>query len=168
MYQSESLPKWIRGFVVGCYQLCITIGLLLAALVNYGTENRLDSGSYRIPLAIQFAWSLILCIGLFVLPETPRFLIRSGKDEKAKRSLHFLRRLDVEDPALLAEFEEIQASYEYEKSIGTASYTECFKGTIGKRVFTGITLQSLQQLVGVNFIFYYVCSFQVLRRWNRC
>ncbi|MBE7199361.1 MAG: MFS transporter, partial [Parafilimonas terrae] len=32
MYQSESLPKWIRGFVVGCYQLCITIGLLLASL----------------------------------------------------------------------------------------------------------------------------------------
>ena len=46
--------------------------------------------------------------------------------------------------------------YEYEKSLGTASYIECFKGTIDKRVFTGVTLQSLQQLVGVNFIFYYV------------
>lgn len=60
MYQSETLPKWIRGFVVGCYQLCITIGLLLASLINYATQNRADSGSYRIPLAIQFAWSLIL------------------------------------------------------------------------------------------------------------
>ena len=156
MYQSESLPKWIRGFVVGCYQLCITIGLLLASLVNYGTENRLDSGSYRIPLAIQFAWALILCGGLFVLPETPRFLIKSGKPERAKKSLSFLRRLSVDDPALLAEFEEIYASYEYEKSLGTVSYIELFRGTIGKRVFTGVTLQSLQQLVGVNFIFYYV------------
>ena len=54
------------------------------------------------------------------------------------------------------EYEEIRASYEYEKSIGSASYIECFKGTIGKRTVTGITLQSLQQLVGVNFIFYYV------------
>jgi len=60
MYQSETLPKWIRGFIVGAYQLCITIGLLLASLINYGTQNRPDSGSYRIPLAIQFLWSLIL------------------------------------------------------------------------------------------------------------
>lgn len=36
MYQSETLPKWIRGMVVGCYQLCITIGLLLASCINYG------------------------------------------------------------------------------------------------------------------------------------
>lgn len=56
MYQAETLPAWIRGFVIGSYQLCITIGLLLASLVNYATQNRADSGSYRIPLAIQFAW----------------------------------------------------------------------------------------------------------------
>lgn len=60
MYQSETLPKWIRGFIVGAYQLCITLGLLLASLINYGTQNMTNSGSYRIPLAIQFAWSLIL------------------------------------------------------------------------------------------------------------
>lgn len=161
MYQSESLPKWIRGFVVGCYQLCITIGLLLAAVVDYGTATRLDSGSYRIPLAIQFAWSLILCVGLFILPETPRFLIKSGKAQKAKESLRFLRRLPVDDPALLEEYEEMYASYEYEKSLGSASYIECFKGTVGKRVFTGVTLQSLQQLVGVNFIFYYVSALTI-------
>ena len=164
MYQSESLPKWIRGFVVGCYQLCITIGLLLASVVDFSTANRLDSGSYRVPLAIQFAWSLILCIGLFILPETPRFLIRKGKHQKAKEALRFLRRLPVDDPTLISEYEEIYASYEYEKSLGSASYIECFKGTIGKRVFTGITLQSLQQLVGVNFIFYYVSAFAIARR----
>ena len=56
MYQAETLPAWIRGFIIGSYQLCITIGLLIAALVNFGTEDRNDSGSYRIPLAIQFAW----------------------------------------------------------------------------------------------------------------
>jgi MFS family permease len=36
MYQAETLPKWIRGFIIGSYQLCITIGLLVASLVNYG------------------------------------------------------------------------------------------------------------------------------------
>jgi len=155
MYQSETLPKWIRGAVVGCYQLCITFGLLLAALVNYGTENRTDSGSYRIPLSIQFAWALILCGGLFMLPETPRFLIKKGKLEQAKKSISFLRRLPIDDPDLIREYDEMRGNYEYEKSLGTASFLELFKGTIGKRVLTGITLQSLQQLVGINFIFYY-------------
>ncbi|KAF1988877.1 putative transporter, partial [Aulographum hederae CBS 113979] len=155
MYQSETLPKWIRGFVVGSYQLCITLGLLLAALVNYGTENRTDSGSYRIPLAVQFAWSIILCIGMFILPETPRYLIKKGSFPSAMKSLHFLRRLPEDDPALVMEFEEIKANWEYESSLGQAALKDCFKGTIGKRLFTGVALQALQQLAGINFIFYY-------------
>lgn len=159
MYQSETLPKWIRGAVVGCYQLCITIGLFLAAIVSYATRNRMDSGSYRIPLAIQFAWALILIGGLLCLPETPRYLVKAGKDESALRSLVFLRRLPADNPHILAELEEIKANYEYEKSLGTASYVECFRGTMAKRTLTGIVLQSLQQLVGINFIIYYGTSY---------
>lgn len=63
MYQSETSPKWIRGTIVGAYQLAITIGLFLAAIVNNATKHRNDTGSYRIPIAIQFAWALILVIG---------------------------------------------------------------------------------------------------------
>lgn len=155
MYQAETLPSWIRGFVIGSYQLCITIGLLLASLVNYATQHRMDSGSYRIPLAVQFAWSIILCTGFLFLPETPRWLIKKNRPESAAKSLKFLRRLDMDHPALRRELSEIEASYEYEMSIGTASYAECFKGTIGKRTFTGIGLQCLQQLAGINFIMYY-------------
>jgi len=159
MYQSETLPKWIRGAVVGCYQLCITIGLFIAAIVSYATQDRTDSGSYRIPLAVQFAWALILSGGLLFLPETPRWLVKAGKDQKAVKSLVFLRRLEADDPHVLAELEEIQANYEYEKSLGSASYIECFRGNMGKRTITGITLQSLQQLVGINFIIYYGTSY---------
>jgi len=63
MYQSETAPKWIRGTIVGTYQLAITIGLFLAAIVNNATYKRNDSGSYRIPIAVQFLWSLILVCG---------------------------------------------------------------------------------------------------------
>ncbi|RMY04747.1 hypothetical protein D0868_06789 [Hortaea werneckii] len=146
---------WIRGAIVGCYQLAITIGLLIAACVNYATQNRDDSGSYRIPIAIQFAWALILSFGMFCLPETPRFLVKAGKDSKALKSLMTLRRLPADDPQLIAELEEIKGNWEYEKSVGSAGYIECFRGTTGKRLITGIILQSLQQLVGINFIIYY-------------
>ncbi|KAK7524439.1 glucose transporter-like protein [Phyllosticta citriasiana] len=159
MYQSETAPKWIRGAIVGSYQLAITIGLLLAAVVNNATKDRNDSGSYRIPIAVQFAWAIVLVGGLIFLPETPRYLVKRDKHEAAAKSLASLRRLDANHPAVVEELNEIVANHHYEMSIGTASYLECFKGTIGKRLLTGCGLQALQQLVGVNFIFYYGTSY---------
>ena len=155
LYQSESLPKWIRGAVVGSYQFAITVGLFIAAIVDYATQDRNDTGSYRIPIAVQFAWALIMISGMLFLPETPRFYIKQGKTEKACKSLSRLRRLNVDHPALVEEIAEIQANHEYELSLGKASYIDCFRGNLGKRLATGCLLQGLQQLTGVNFIFYY-------------
>lgn len=154
MYQSETAPKWIRGTVVGAYQLAITIGLLIASIVDNYTNGRNDSGSYRIPVGIQFAWAFIIVVGMLILPETPRFCIKKGQPEKAARSLSRLRRLDVDHPALVEELAEITANHEYELSLGKATYLDCFRGNILKRLITGCLLQSLQQLTGVNFIFY--------------
>jgi sugar porter (SP) family MFS transporter len=155
MYQSETAPKWIRGTIVGAYQLAITIGLFLAAIVNNATKDRNDTGSYRIPVAVQFLWSLILVIGLLFLPETPRYLIKTDRYDKAAKSLAKLRRLPVDHPAVIEELNEVQANHLYEMSLGKSTYLDCFKGTLGKRLLTGCLLQALQQLTGVNFIFYY-------------
>ena len=159
LYQSETAPKWIRGTIVGAYQFAITIGLFLAAIVDNGTQGRANTGSYRIPVAIQFAWAIILITGMLLLPETPRYNIKMGRNEKAALSLSRLRKLDVDHPALVEELAEIQANHEYELSLGKATYVDCFKGTLGKRLMTGCLLQGLQQLTGVNFIFYYGTSF---------
>ncbi|RHZ72737.1 hypothetical protein CDV55_100765 [Aspergillus turcosus] len=159
LYQSETAPKWIRGTIVGAYQLAITLGLLIAAIVNNATKDRMDTGCYRIPVAIQFAWAIILVTGMLVLPETPRFLIKKDKHEAAARALARLRRMDINDPAIIEELSEIQANHEYELSMGTASYLEILRGSIGKRLATGCGIQALQQLAGVNFIFYYGTTF---------
>ena len=81
-------------------------------------------------------------------------MIKAGKDSKALESLKLLRRLPADHPTIRAEIEEIKGNYEYEKSLGSASYAECFKGNIGKRTLTGLGIQCLQQLVGINFILY--------------
>lgn len=96
---------------------------------------------------------------MLCLPETPRFLIKKGKDSQALKSLVFLRRLSADDPVIIAELAELKSNWEHEQSLGSASYIECFKGTTGKRTITGIILQSLQQLVGINFIIYYGTSY---------
>jgi MFS transporter, SP family, sugar:H+ symporter len=99
--------------------------------------------------------AIILVVGMLILPETPRFLIKKGRHDKAAQSLSRLRRLPADHPTLREELAEIEANHEYEMAIGTSSYLACFKAPIRKRLFTGMALQALQQLTGVNFIFYY-------------
>ena len=69
LYMAEIAPKKVRGALVSSYQFCITLGILLANCVVYATANRNDTGSYRIPIGIQFLWALILGVGLFMLRE---------------------------------------------------------------------------------------------------
>jgi MFS family permease len=152
LYQSETAPKWIRGTIVGAYQLAITFGLLLAAIVNNSTKERNDTGCYRIPVAVQFAWAIILVAGMIILPETPRFLIKQDRHEEAAKALARLRRVDVNDSAVIEELSEIQANHEFELRLGKATYWEIVRGSLGKRLATGCAVQALQQLAGVNFI----------------
>ena len=51
------------------YQFAITIGILLAAVINNATENFKDHSSYRIPISIQFVWAFVLGGGMALLPE---------------------------------------------------------------------------------------------------
>lgn len=63
-----------------------------------------------------------------------------------------LRRLNINDTAIVEELAEIQANHEFELRLGKATYLDILKGTIGKRLATGCALQALQQLTGINFI----------------
>ncbi|SCU84397.1 LADA_0D01486g1_1 [Lachancea dasiensis] len=161
LYQAEASPKWIRGAVTSCYQWAITIGLLLAACVNQGTHSRSDSGSYRIPIAIQLLWAIIMFTGMVILPESPRFYVMKNKVPEARRALSKLRGLSGDHSFVEAELEEIVANYNYERSFGSTSIWDCFKPANHqlKRITTGIAIQALQQLTGINFIFYYGTQF---------
>ncbi|KAL2113952.1 hypothetical protein VUR80DRAFT_1530 [Thermomyces stellatus] len=162
LYQSEMAPKWIRGSLVCAYQLSITIGILIASIINIIT-HRLEDGpaAYKIPLGLQLVWAVVLSFGLLILPETPRFLVKRGRNEDAGLSLSRLRRLDITHPALLDELQEIVANHEYELTLGPDTYSSVFKGSphLGRRTLTGCGLQILQQLTGINFIMYYSTTF---------
>jgi sugar porter (SP) family MFS transporter len=161
LYQSESSPKWIRGTIISAYQLFLTIGLLLAAIVNNATHNRNDSGSYRIPVIIQALWAVILAVGIYFLPETPRYFVKIGDIDQAAHSLGRLRRLPPDHPAVKSELAEIVANHEYELSIGKSSWLSIVQkaGSQRKRLFTGCAIMAGSQLTGINFIFYYGTQF---------
>ncbi|KAI7966442.1 hypothetical protein MJO29_002190 [Puccinia striiformis f. sp. tritici] len=162
MYQSECAPKWIRGGVVACYQWAITIGLLVASVTVNATKDFDSANSYRIPIGIQFVWAAILVIGLTVLPESPRYLLLKGNEEEAWKSLSRLYSAPYDDPDVQAEFSEIMASLEKERSFGKTSLLDCFKTDKRKnlqRTLTGLGVQGWQQASGINFFFYYGTTF---------
>ncbi|KAL2263551.1 hypothetical protein VTK26DRAFT_6287 [Humicola hyalothermophila] len=161
LYQSEMAPKWIRGTLVCAYQLSITMGLLAAAVVNILTYRLPTAAAYRIPIGLQLTWAVVLGLGLLILPETPRYLIKRGLKDAAALSLSRLRRLDITHPALIEELAEIEANHEYELALGPDTYKDILFGEphLGRRTLTGCGLQMLQQLTGVNFIMYYGTTF---------
>jgi SP family sugar:H+ symporter-like MFS transporter len=164
LYMSEIAPRKIRGALVAGYQFAITIGLFLASIVDNATKDRVGSSAYRIPIGIQFVFAVILAIGLFILPESPRFYVKTGQNEKAAKSLSRVRGQAIDSEFVQAELAEIVANYEYEMGIQQASWADCFKGGLHPRgnlyrVIVGTALQAFQQLTGVNFIFYYGTTF---------
>lgn len=123
------------------------LGLILAACVNESTGDRYNSGSYRIPVAVQILFGLILAGGMLFLPETPRYLIQIGKMDKAKAALGFLNSLPIEHPAVSQELHEITTHVELERAEGVG-YLDCWRGPLLKRQLTGCVLQAMQQLTG--------------------
>ncbi|KIW59931.1 hypothetical protein PV05_00189 [Exophiala xenobiotica] len=170
LYMSEICPRKVRGALVAGYQFCITIGIMLASIVVYATEDRTDTGAYRIPIAIQFAWALILAGGLMTLPDSPRYFVKRGRLEQATIALSKLRGQPRDSEYVQVELSEIVANEEYERAIipeagWFSSWANCFKGSLWqsksnlRRTILGTSLQMMQQWTGVNFIFYYSTPF---------
>jgi MFS transporter, SP family, sugar:H+ symporter len=170
LYMSEIAPKSVRGAIVSGYQFCITIGLLLAACVCYATQDRLDTGSYRIPIAVQMLWALILGGGLMFLPESPRYFVKRGKLDSAAETLARLRSQPRESEYVQQELAEIIANHEYELKVipqgnWLTSWLNCFKGSLWnpnsnvRRTILGTSMQMMQQWTGINFIFYFSTPF---------
>lgn len=170
MYMSEVAPRKVRGAIVSGYQFCITIGLLIASCTTYATEKRMDSAAYRIPMGIQFIPAVILGIGLFLLPESPRYFVKKGNTKRAAKVLSSLRGQPEDSDFVQNELAEIIANHEYEMSVIPqsgyfSSWYNCFKGGLMhggsnlRRTILGTSLQMMQQWTGVNFIFYYSTVF---------
>lgn len=152
---SEVAPKAVRGAIVSGYQFCITIGLLLASVVDNGTKDIMNSGSYRIAMAMQWIFALILGFGLFMLPESPRWYVKKNRNEEAALALSILRGQPADSPYITDELKELVANYNYEMKHMHAGWLDCFRGGWKpsgnlRRLVLGMTLQMMQQWTGVN------------------
>lgn len=158
LYVSEISPKRIRGMLVSIYQFAITIGLLVASGATQGTSNKSDPSSYRISIAIQIIWAVALGVGLFFLPESPRYYVKINRLDRAAQALSSVRGQPAESEYIQAELAEVKANFEYESQLTNTSWLDCFKGDLAspssnlRRTMVGIALQRFQQWTGVDFI----------------
>ncbi|MGI8650869.1 MAG: sugar porter family MFS transporter [Rubrobacter sp.] len=146
LYISEMSPAPVRGTLSSLFQLAITIGILLAYIINYALAG---SEEWRIMLLLAVIPSVGLFIGIYFLPETPRWLVSHGFIERAKR---VLRRIYGERN-VEAEVERIQRVERQER--GEAGVGELLSPVVRPMLIVGLGLAMFQQFVGINTIIYY-------------
>ena len=151
LYLSEIAPTEIRGAVASMNQLMIVVGILVAFIVNAIFAS---SGDWRIMLGLAAVPSLVLLVGTFFVPETPRFLVRQGDEEDAREVLAEVQPDDAgpeEEPE--RKIEEIRDLQEQEQSGGVRALLQA--KWLRPALIVAIGLAVFQQLIGINTIIYY-------------
>ena len=148
MYIAEIAPANVRGKLVSWNQFAIIFGMLVIYFVNLviarrGNEDWLISEGWRWMFFSGLIPSGLFLILLMFVPETPRYLVMKGKEEKA---LKVLNKISGEKSAPLI-LKEIKDTL-HETSIPWLSYGFLL-------IFIGILLSVFQQFVGVNVVLYY-------------
>jgi SP family arabinose:H+ symporter-like MFS transporter len=145
IYLSEITPAAVRGRFVTLYQLQMVIGSMLSFVVMYYLE-RLGAESWRYMLSTLSVPSLFLFVGLFFIPESPRWLVRNQKPDQAKR---LLVKLDGNEFAET----ELNAISESFKSLHREKISDLLSPKLRKVALFGVLLAVFQQLTGISAIF---------------
>ncbi|CDZ96176.1 hexose transport-related protein [Phaffia rhodozyma] len=160
-FQAEACPPKWRGVVTGSFQGCVTLGIFLANVVNKGMNTYKGATSWRVPIAIQLAFGLLLFIGFVFSPESPTYFAKRGETEKCRAAIARLRGTDLDSAETEEFFQNIQVRQQQEAALGDSTYRECFSpnGRILFRTAIGCIIQIGQQVTGINFFFSYGAQF---------
>ena len=161
LYISEFSPSRFRGMMVSLYQLALTIGIVLAYFSNayllnhsggsFGSDsmNRVFSTEvWRAMLGLGALPAAVFLISLFVVPESPRWLLLKGEEQKAK---DILTKIDGADAAK----NEIEAFKATGDEDSQTSLKELFKPVYRKPLWIGLLLPFMSQVCGINAVIYY-------------
>ncbi len=120
----------MRGHLTTYVNFCWGVGQLIGIGVIMSMLDRNDEWAYRIPYSLQWMWPLPLAVGIFCAPESPWWLVRRGKLDKAKAAL-----LRLTSPNREVEFDAdetidmmVHTTALEDKTTSGASYWDCFKG----------------------------------------
>lgn len=161
LYISEIAPSKIRGRLVTYYQFALTLGILVAYLSNAALLNGVSAPAvnpsflshlfhqeiWRGMLGIGVLPAILFLSGLFLIPESPRWLMQKGQTDEAKLIIAKITRQTLT---------EINADQSIiENNSPKSSYKELFAPSMRKALLIGILLPLFSQFSGINAIIYY-------------
>ncbi|KAJ5087533.1 hypothetical protein N7456_011149 [Penicillium angulare] len=180
MFNAELAPASIRGTLVGLQQVAICLGIMVSYWIAYGTNYiggttypHQSSAAWRIPLAIQLIPAIILCVGSWFLPYSPRWLMLVNREEESLATLARLRKQDPSSPAVQYEYLSLKVEAYADRETckmryGTDQKSWRTETLEYKRIFTtkvllhrvslGAGAQTFGQWSGINAIIYYAPS----------
>lgn len=147
VYLAEISPAGARGRIGSLTQLMIASGILLGYVGNLALS---PFGAWRLMFAVMIVPTIVLAVGVWVLPESPRWLLRKGRLDEARAQL-----------AQQVDAEELERTVsEMQESLATRRLPlrHAFATGLGKIIVLAIALEMLTQLLGINTIVYYAPS----------
>lgn len=145
LYIAEVAPYNIRGALVSLNQLAITVGIVVSYLVDFSLA---PSGEWRLMLGLAIIPSVILGVGMYFMPFSPRWLFSKGLADRAKSVLEKIRGTTLVGD----EIEEIKESLAAERE---SKWSDLLDPAIRNALIIGIGLAIFQQLTGINTVIYY-------------
>ena len=147
MYIAEISPASVRGRMVAINQLTIVIGILVTNVVNYTLRNN-GVDAWRWMFGLGAIPSGLFFLGALWLPESPRWLMKSGYSESSRKILVKI------GGAAYAQESMLQISGSLQGHV-KAKYRDIFSKAVLPAVLIGIGLAVFQQLCGINVVFNY-------------
>ena len=158
IYISEISPAAQRGALMSGYQVAIQMFALVGFWGAF-TCHSLFGGNlqWRIPVLIQLLPGIGLFTGsLFLLPESPRWLVGIDESEAAKQALAWLRMKDHAEPDISTEIAQLQRVFRTQASqVNQPFLKEILSKPLRKRLLVGAGIMIFQNLVGLNALNYF-------------
>ncbi|KAJ1262785.1 hypothetical protein BS78_09G136500 [Paspalum vaginatum] len=150
LFLSEMSPARIRGGLSTLFQLNITIGILFAEVVNYGT-SRIRPWGWRLSLSLAGVPGALLIVGALLVVDTPNSLIERGRLEEGKAALKKIRGTDNVEP----EFNSIVEASLIARHGVKHPFRDLLRRRNRPQLIITVFLQIFQNLTGINAIMFY-------------
>lgn len=151
LYIAEIAPASRRGALVSLNQLMITIGILLSYIMGVAFA---PIEGWRWMFAVALVPAVVLFVGMFLLPESPRWLFNNGRLEQARTVLGRSRSPE-EVEFELQELEEIKRREREQGTRQRVELKELLSPYVRPALIVGIGLAIFQQITGINTVIYY-------------